>query len=77
MNTASLRSPVVRRAIEAINQENFDEFMKLHFDRALYRERNMVERCINRLKQYQRVATPYETPAATYVALGTIAAILR
>ena len=29
------------------------------FDRALYRERNKVERLINRLKQYRRVATRY------------------
>ena len=29
MNTASLRSPLVRRAIEAINKEHFDEFMEL------------------------------------------------
>jgi hypothetical protein len=29
MNTASLRSPLVCRAIEAINQENFDEFLEL------------------------------------------------
>jgi hypothetical protein len=29
MNTASLRSPMVRRAIEAINTGNFDEFMAL------------------------------------------------
>ena len=29
MNTASLRSPLVRRVIEAINKENFDEFMEL------------------------------------------------
>jgi hypothetical protein len=29
MNTASLRSPLVRRLIEAINKEQFDEFMEL------------------------------------------------
>ncbi len=29
MNTASMRSPLVRRAIEAINQGNLDDFMAL------------------------------------------------
>src|SRR5689334_19107689 len=29
MDTASLRSPLVRRAIEAINQGNLDDFMAL------------------------------------------------
>jgi len=47
-----------------------------HFDRALYRERNRVERCINRLKQYRRVATRYEKLAVNYLAMVTIAAIL-
>jgi transposase len=43
---------------------------------ALCRERNTVERCITRLKQYRRVATRYEKLADTYLAMGTIAAIL-
>lgn len=47
-----------------------------HFDWELYRERNRVERCINRLKQYRRVATRYEKLAVTYLAMVTIAAIL-
>jgi transposase len=46
------------------------------FDRAAYRERNHVERGINRLKQFRRVATRYEKLAATYLAFVTIAAIL-
>src|SRR5260221_1057274 len=46
------------------------------FDRELYRERNRVERCINRLKQYRRVATRYEKLAVNYLAMVTIAAIL-
>lgn len=29
MNTASLRSPLVRRAVEAINQGNLDDFLAL------------------------------------------------
>jgi transposase len=42
----------------------------------LDRERNRVERCVNRPKQYRRVATRYEKLAATYLAMVTIAAIL-
>ena len=33
------------------------------FDRALYRERNLVERLINRFKQPRRLATRYEKRA--------------
>jgi transposase len=46
------------------------------FDRDVYRERNVVERLINRLKQFRRVATRYEKRAANYQAMLTIAAIV-
>jgi hypothetical protein len=35
-----------------------------------------IERCINRLKQYRRVATRYEKRAVNYQAMVTIAAIM-
>ena len=38
--------------------------------------RNIVERLINRLKQWRRIATRYEKRAANYRAMVTIAAIL-
>ncbi len=46
------------------------------FDRAAYRERNVVERFINRMKRYRRIATRYEKRVANYLAMWTIAAIL-
>jgi transposase len=46
------------------------------FDRQAYRERNVVERMINRLKQHRRVATRYEKRAANYQAMLTLACIL-
>ncbi len=45
-------------------------------DRAAYRERNVVERLINRLKQWRRIATRYEKRAANYQAMLRVAAIL-
>lgn len=45
------------------------------FNRGLYRERNRVERLINRLKQYRRVATRYEKYAVNYLAMLMIGAI--
>ena len=46
------------------------------FDKEAYRERNVVERTINRLKQFRRVATRYEKRAVNYKAMLTIAAIV-
>jgi transposase len=45
------------------------------FDHAAYRERNRVERLINRLKQRRRLATRYEKRAAHFVAMLTLAAV--
>jgi transposase len=46
------------------------------FDKAIYRQRNQVERFFNRLKQNRRIATRYEKRAVNYLAMLTIAAIL-
>jgi transposase len=45
------------------------------FSREIYRQRNIVERTINRLKQWRRVATRYEKLAVNYTAMITIACI--
>jgi transposase len=46
------------------------------FNREIYRKRNIVERAINRLKQFRRIATRYEKLAANYTAMITIASII-
>jgi len=43
------------------------------FDRALYRERNRVERLIGRCKQFRSLATRYDKRAESYRALWVIA----
>lgn len=49
---------------------------KPRFNRGLYRERNRIERLLNRLKQFRRVATRYEKRAENYLAMLMIAGIL-
>lgn len=46
------------------------------FDRETYRERNVVERLIGRLKQYRRLATRYEKRADMHLAMLTLVATL-
>jgi transposase len=48
----------------------------LVFDAERYRRRNVVERCISRLKQWRGLATRYEKRAANYRALVVIAALM-
>jgi len=45
------------------------------FDRHWYKERNLVERFINRVKQFRRVATRYEKTARNFLAFVQVAAI--
>jgi transposase len=49
----------------------------LAFDQAIYARRNVVERCINRLKQWRGLATRYEKRAANYRAVVVIASIVN
>jgi len=64
------------RRIGAVIPTKVDEAPDPAFDRAAYRERNVVERLINRLKQFRRVATRYEKRAANYLAMLVIASAL-
>ena len=74
-------SPTVRRylkgrGIGTVIPTKVDEAPDPAFDRSAYRERNVVERTIDRLKQWRRIATRYEKRAANYLAMLTVAAIL-
>ncbi|MBP2304579.1 transposase [Azospirillum melinis] len=71
-----IRSALRRRSITPVIPTKSNERPDPAFDRDAYRERNRVERLINRLKQFRRIATRYEKRAANYLAMITIAAIL-
>jgi transposase len=47
----------------------------LVFDQATYARRNVVERCISRLKQWRGLATRYEKRALNYRAMVVLASI--
>ena len=47
-----------------------------NFNKALYRERNAVERGFNRLKQWRGIATRYDKYAATYFGGVLLAALV-
>lgn len=73
-----IRAYLRRRGIGAVIPRQARERRRgVRFDRAAYRERNVVERTINRLKQHRAIATRYEKLEETYHALLTIACILR
>ncbi len=49
---------------------------RVRFDKAAYRKRNVVERLIDRLKQFRQIATRYEKRAVNHLAMLTGAAII-
>jgi transposase len=65
-----------RRGIGIIIPRKSNEKHKGHFDKDAYKQRNLVERFFNRLKQFRRIATRYEKRASNYKAMLTLAAIL-
>lgn len=72
----AVRQRIRRRGIRTTIPHKSNERRSGPFDRATYRQRNLVERLNNRLKQFRRVATRYEKRADNCRAIVTIAAIL-
>ena len=75
-SSGKIRRFLRRRGIRMTIPHKRNERRRGPFDREKYRERNRVERLINRLKQFRRVATRYEKRAVNYKAMLTLAAIL-
>jgi transposase len=46
------------------------------YDTHLYKERNLVERFFNKLKQFRRLATRYEKTARNFLSMLNLAAIV-
>jgi transposase len=74
-SSATVRRYLKDRRIGAVIPTKADQVPDPAFARDAYRERNVVERLVNRLKQHRRIATRYEKRAANYLAMVTIAVI--
>ena len=45
------------------------------YSRRLYKQRNLIERCFNKLKQFRHVATRFDRNALNYLAMIKIAVV--
>jgi transposase len=70
-----IRAYLRRHGIRPTIPHKVNEHRSGPFSRSLYRTRNLVERLINRLKQFRRVATRYEKQAENCLAMLQLAAI--
>ena len=74
-SSPTARRRLQRRGITPVIPTKSNERRNPRFDRAAYRQRNRIERLINRLKQSRRIATRYEKRAVNYHAMVTIGMI--
>jgi transposase len=74
-SSRTVRRYLRRRGIRCGIPRRSSEPPPRSFDRALYRERNKVERAVGRLKQWRRLATRFEKLARRYAAMVTLALI--
>jgi transposase len=75
-NSGKIRSYLRRRGIGIAIPRQSHQRQREPFDKQRYRQRNRVERLINSLKHFRRVATRYEKLSDNYLAMVTIAAII-
>jgi transposase len=70
------RASIAEAGAEAVIPSSRSRSQALPYDKHLYRERNLVERFINKIKHYRRVATRYEKTALSFASvlflIGTI-----
>ena len=70
------RDRIANAGAIAVIPNNPSRAIKLPLDKALYKERHLVECCFAKLKQFRRVATRYEKTAQNFLAIVTIAATI-
>lgn len=75
-SSSTIRRYLRRRGIRLTIPRKSNERRRGKFDKLIYRQRNLVERCFNRLKQFRRIATRYEKKALNYLTMLTLASIL-
>jgi transposase len=73
--SSAFRKYLHQRNIRCTIPHRKNEHHKGMFNKQMYRKRNIVERLINRLKQFRRIATRYEKRAANFSAMISLASI--
>ena len=69
----AIRSDLARRNIQAVIPGRSNRRIKIEHNRALYRERNRIERFFGRLKINRAIATRYDQLAESFLSMVHIA----
>ena len=71
----ALRAQIAQTGAVAVIPPRPNRLQPPHLDPLAYRDRNQVERLINHLKQFRRIATRYDKLADSYAAFVQLRAI--
>ena len=70
-NAGSIRGRLRDLGVEAVIPPRCSD-RPIEYDKTAYRGRNVVERCVGRLKEMRRIGTRYEKLAGSYLAMLTL-----
>jgi transposase len=71
-----IRSDLTDRGIAPVIPPRSNRKTPINYDREAYTRRNLIERCVNRLEQFRRIATRYEKTAGAYLSMLCIASTM-
>jgi transposase len=69
----AIRQTIKAAGMKAVIPSNRGRKKRFRHDKALYRERNHIERCFNKLKHFRRLATRYDRRAVHFLAFLCLA----
>jgi transposase len=67
-NAGAIRTRLAALGVEAVIPPRSSD-RPIPYDRTAYRGRNVIERCVGRLKEMRRIGTRYEKLASSYLAM--------
>ena len=72
----ALRQLIADSGAQAVIPSNRTRKVTIPHDQAAYKDRNLIERCFNKLKHFRRFATRYDRRAVYFLALIHLAAAM-
>jgi transposase len=76
-SSRKIRQHLRSRGIGVVIPRKSNENWRGFFDKPAYRQRNIVERTIDQLKRWRRLATRYDKLERTFKSFWTLAIILQ
>ncbi len=72
----AIRATIKTAGMKVVIPSNHSRKKRIRHDKVLYRARNRIERCFNKLKHFRRLATRYDRRAHHFLAFLCLAAAM-